>query len=94
MWDLSARPGIKPTAPALETQSLNHWTTRKSLNVVLMILFLSIDKLTDLAMLHYSGSPKVNLTLGLFHEGYKTYCKKLGLLLIVANVTKKSGLPW
>ena len=29
MWDLSPRPGIEPTSPALEVQSLNHWTTRE-----------------------------------------------------------------
>ena len=59
-----------------------------------MILFLSTDKFTYFTMLHDSGFPKVNLTLGLFHDGYKTYCKKLGLLLIVADVIRKSGLPW
>ena len=26
---LVRRPGIKPLSPALEVQSLNHWTTRK-----------------------------------------------------------------
>ena len=26
MWDLSSRPGIEPETPALEAQSLNHWT--------------------------------------------------------------------
>ena len=26
---LVAQPGIKPTLPALEAQSLNHWTTRE-----------------------------------------------------------------
>ena len=28
MWDLPP-PGIKPTPPAVEAQSLNHWTTRE-----------------------------------------------------------------
>ena len=27
--DLSSQPGIKPTPPAVEEQSLNHWTTRE-----------------------------------------------------------------
>ena len=29
---LVPRPGIKPTPPALEAWSLNHWTTREVLN--------------------------------------------------------------
>ena len=29
VWDLSGQPGIKPVPPALEAQSLNHWTARK-----------------------------------------------------------------
>ena len=66
----------------------------KSLTGVSMILFLSTDKLTHRATLHYSGSPEVSLALGLFHEGYKAYCKKLGLLPIAADVIKKSELPW
>ena len=31
MWDLVSWPGIEPRCPALEAQSLSHWTTRKSL---------------------------------------------------------------
>ena len=27
--DLSSQPGIKPTPPAVEEQSLNHWTPRE-----------------------------------------------------------------
>ena len=27
MWDI--RPGIEPVPPALEVQSLNHWTARE-----------------------------------------------------------------
>ena len=27
--NLAPQPGIKPTPPALEAQSLNHWTTRE-----------------------------------------------------------------
>ena len=30
-WDFVLQPGIKPTPPALEEQSLNHWTTREFL---------------------------------------------------------------
>ena len=29
MWILLPQPGIEPTPPALEVQSLNHWTTRE-----------------------------------------------------------------
>ena len=29
MRDLSSRPRVEPTAPALETRSLNHWATRE-----------------------------------------------------------------
>ena len=29
MWDLVPSPGIKPGPPALEAQSLSHWTTRE-----------------------------------------------------------------
>ena len=28
MWYLSSQPGIELMSPALEAQSLNHWTTR------------------------------------------------------------------
>lgn len=28
MWDLSSQPGIELMSPALEAQSLNHWTAR------------------------------------------------------------------
>lgn len=33
-WDLS-QPGIEPMPPAYRTQSLNHWTTGKSLEELL-----------------------------------------------------------
>ena len=29
MWDLSSRLRIEPVPPALEAQSLNHWTARE-----------------------------------------------------------------
>ena len=29
MWDTNSSTGIQPTPPALEAQSLNHWTTRE-----------------------------------------------------------------
>ena len=29
MWDLVPGPGIQPGSPALEEQSLSHWTTRE-----------------------------------------------------------------
>ena len=29
MWDLVPGPGIQPGPPALEEQSLSHWTTRE-----------------------------------------------------------------
>ena len=29
IWDFSSQPGIKPEPPALEAQSLNHWTARR-----------------------------------------------------------------
>ena len=29
VWDLSSRPGIEPTLPAVEAWSLNHWTARE-----------------------------------------------------------------
>ena len=29
MWDLVPRPGIEPTPPALEVQSVNHWTSKE-----------------------------------------------------------------
>ena len=28
-WDLIPQPGIEPLPPALELQSLNHWTARE-----------------------------------------------------------------
>ena len=34
---LVPQPGIKPMPPALEAQSLNHWTTRE---VLLFLIFL------------------------------------------------------
>ena len=30
MWDIVPRPGIEPAPPALEAQSLNHWTPKGS----------------------------------------------------------------
>ena len=30
MWDLVLQPGIEPGPPALEAQSVNHWTTRET----------------------------------------------------------------
>ena len=33
MWDLTPQPGIKPKPPAVEVQSLNHWTTREVLKL-------------------------------------------------------------
>ena len=29
MWDLSSQPEMESTLPALEAQSLNHWTARE-----------------------------------------------------------------
>ena len=29
MWDLVSQPGIEPTFPAVEVQSLNHWMSRE-----------------------------------------------------------------
>ena len=29
MWDLVPSPGIEPMSPAVEVQSLNHWTARE-----------------------------------------------------------------
>ena len=29
MWDLVPRPGVEPGPPALETQSLDHWTSKE-----------------------------------------------------------------
>ena len=52
------------------------------------LIFVSRQKLTYLAMLHYLRSQKVSLTLNLFHEGYKIYCTKLGFLLIVADISR------
>ena len=37
MWDLRFLSGIEPRPPALETEGLNHWTTRE----VLLLLLLS-----------------------------------------------------
>ena len=31
MWDLSSRPGIEPTPPAVKAQILNHWTAKEVL---------------------------------------------------------------
>ena len=42
---LVPRPRIKPTPPAVEVQSLNHWTTREVPNV-LLFLFFNILKLS------------------------------------------------
>lgn len=39
MWDLSSRPKIKPEPPAVEVESLNHWTTRE---IPVVILFQTI----------------------------------------------------
>ena len=35
MWDLSSWPGIEPTPPTLEAQSLNQWTIREVLKTIL-----------------------------------------------------------
>ena len=48
MQDLSPRPGIKHTIPAVEAQSLNHWTTRhtiidSSISILLLFKFESSD---------------------------------------------------
>ena len=29
MWDLSSQPEMEPVLPAVEAQSLNHWTARE-----------------------------------------------------------------
>ena len=41
VWDIVPQPGIEPWSPALETQSLNHWTTRESLLYVICNTFFS-----------------------------------------------------
>ena len=45
---LVPQPGIKPTPPALEAQSLNHWTAREVLEI--LFLMLMMDALTELPM--------------------------------------------
>ena len=39
--NLAPQPGIKPTAPALEVQSLNHWSA-KEIHVHAFLIFLSL----------------------------------------------------
>ena len=54
MWDLVPWPGIEPRPPALETQSLSHWTTRE----VSMSWFLIAITETRAKKLFHIGSSK------------------------------------
>ena len=38
MWDLAPRPGIKPLPPAVEAQSPNPWTLRKSYRYFVLLI--------------------------------------------------------
>ena len=55
MWDLVPRVGIKPGHPALGAQSLNQWTTREVLHMILSnrgevyIFFLLFPKYRNIA---------------------------------------------
>ena len=59
---LVPRPGIKPMSPALEAQSLNHWTTREvpvnpsSLSVFYMIVCICESHTPNLSLLHHPSS--------------------------------------
>ena len=51
MWHVGFRtlvpqPGIKPMPPAVETQSLNHWTSRKFLKCVCVCVCVHINSAT------------------------------------------------
>ena len=37
MWGLVPRPGIEPAPPALEAQSLSHWTTGEIPNLIFQV---------------------------------------------------------
>ena len=39
VWDIVPQPGIEPWSPALEAQSLSHWTTRECLLYVICYTF-------------------------------------------------------
>ena len=61
VWDLSPWPGLKPTAPALERQSLNQWATRESVLVTqsCVNLYDSMD-----------WSPQAPLSMGFSRQEY------------------------
>ena len=62
MWDLFHWPGIKPRAPALGAQSLNHWTTR---NIPHISFSNSHFKFSKGFLLHLIHSPQICMTWSL-----------------------------
>ena len=42
MWDLSSPTQNQTCAPAVEVQSLNHWTTREVPNVLIFLFYFLI----------------------------------------------------
>ena len=48
VWDIVPQPGIEPWSPALETQSLSHWTTRESLLYVICYTFFFLTLASEL----------------------------------------------
>ena len=39
MWDLSSRPSVELVPPAMDAQSLNHWTIREVPRMCLIFFF-------------------------------------------------------
>ena len=61
---LVPRPGIKPACPALEAQSLNHWTTRKVLEKKMLLrkywrVFAIVFLFTTVIIQHLSDTPYI-----------------------------------
>ena len=64
---LVLQPRVKPTPPAMEAQSLNHWTTREAPKIIFLRRKIKPDQAgcqkikSDLALLHKSRCVSENL---------------------------------
>ena len=54
MWDLYSWPGIEPMAPALEVQSLDHWTSREDSKIFLFFFFHNSHVASHLSPIHFN----------------------------------------
>ena len=87
MGDLASQPGMKPGLPALEVQSLNHWTTRE---VPVLCSFMEVQFIyLHIIPYNYGGIPYTSI----YHKIHlcKVYSSVVFSMFTVLQASPLSG---